>query len=98
MAYVSDYLPLEAQDSKVITGTIQGVVRSRKSAGFIAFGVLAWTALKFFQALVQGVNRAWGTKQYQWWRLPIKNVFMTAILASALLLGSIIPTILDYVE
>jgi Ca2+-transporting ATPase len=98
MTYVSAYLPLEAQDSKVLIGTIDGVVQSRKSAGLIAFGVLAWSALKFFQALVYGVNRAWGTKQYSWWRMPIKNLSMTAILTSALLLGSIIPTILDYIE
>ena len=63
MAYVSDYLPLEQQDSKAIIGTIDGVVKSRKSAGLIAFGVLCWSALKFFQALVYGVNRAWGTRQ-----------------------------------
>ena len=98
MTYVSDYLPLDTQDSKAIIGTIDGVVKSRKSAGLIAFGVLCWSALKFFQALVYGVNRAWGTRQYPWWRMPIKNLAMAAILASALLLGSMIPTIFDYVE
>jgi Ca2+-transporting ATPase len=98
MAYVSDYLPLASKDSKMILGTIDGVVRSRKSAGLIAFGVLCWSALKFFQALVYGVNRAWGTKQYPWWRMPIKNLSMAAILASALLLGSMIPTFFNYVE
>ena len=95
MEYVSKYLP---QDSQVVINTINGVVKSRKSAGLIAFAVLAWSAMKFFQALVHGVNRAWGTKEYSWWRLPIKNLFMTAVLASALLLGSIIPTILDQIE
>jgi YihY family inner membrane protein len=98
MTYVSDYLPLEPQDSSAIIRTIDGVVKSRKSAGLIAFGVLSWSALKFFQALVYGVNRAWGTKQYSWWRMPIKNLSMAAILASALLLGSMIPTIFDYME
>jgi len=98
MAYVSDYLPLEAQDSKVIIGTIDGVVKSRKSARLIAFGILCWSSLKLFQALVYGINRAWGTKQYPWWRMPFKNLSMAAILASALLLGSMIPTIFDYVE
>jgi Ca2+-transporting ATPase len=64
----------------------------------IAFAVLAWSALRFFQALVRGVNRAWGTKEYSWWRLPIKNLFMTAILASALLLGTVIPAVLNQLE
>lgn len=98
ISYVSDYLPLDGKDSGVILQTINEVVQSRKSAGLIAFGVLAWSALKFFQALVYGVNRAWGTKQYPWWRMPIKNLSMTAILASALLLGSILPTILNQLE
>ena len=40
--------------------TIEGVVKSRKAAGLIAFGILAWTAMRFFHALVRGVNRAWG--------------------------------------
>jgi len=96
--YVSKYIPLESTDAKVVISTIQGVVKSRKSAGLIAFAVLAWSALRFFQALVRGVNRAWGTKEYSWWRLPIKNLFMTAILVSALLLGTVFPAILNQLE
>ncbi len=96
--YVSKYIPLESADAKVVISTIQGVVKSRKSAGLIAFAVLAWSALRFFQALVRGVNRAWGTKEYSWWRLPIKNLFMTGILASALLLGVVAPSVLKAVS
>lgn len=96
--YVSKYIPLEPTDATVVISTIQGVVQSRKSAGLIAFAVLAWSALRFFQALVRGVNRAWGTKEYSWWRLPIKNLFMTAILASALLLGWAGPNVLRVVR
>ena len=98
ISYISEYLPLESQDSSLLFNTVNGVVKSRRSAGLIAFAILAWSALKFFQALVHGVNRAWGTKQYPWWRLPFKNLFMTAILASALLLGIVVPTILTAVE
>jgi Ca2+-transporting ATPase len=78
--------------------TIEGVVKSRKAAGLIAFGILAWTAMRFFHALVRGVNRAWGTKEYAWWRLPIKNLLMTAILASALLVGILAPLVLRQIE
>ena len=78
--------------------TIEGVVKSRRAAGFIAFGILAWTAMRFFHALVRGVNRAWGTKEYAWWRLPIKNLLMTAILASALLVGIVAPLVLRQIE
>jgi YihY family inner membrane protein len=95
---VQQYLPIDQTASTQIIRTIQGVVKSRGSAGLIAFGVLAWSALRFFQALVRGVNRAWGTKEYSWWRLPIKNLFMTAILASAMLLGIVFPAIINNVE
>jgi len=97
MEYVSAYIP-QSQDSTVVINTISGVVKSRKSAGIIAFSILAWSAMRFFQALVRGVNRAWGTKEYAWWRLPIKNMFMTAILASALLLGVVAPSVIKIVE
>jgi len=94
---VGNFLPVENASSQIIK-TIEGVVKSRGKAGFIAFCVLAWSALRFFQALVRGVNRAWGTKEYSWWRLPIKNLAMTGILASALLLGILVPAALDWIE
>ncbi len=96
--YVSKYIPIETAESDRIVTTIDGVVQSRKSAGLIAFGILAWTAIRFFHALVRGVNRAWGTKEYAWWRLPIKNLLMTAILASALLIGILAPLIINQIE
>jgi len=96
--YISQYIPIEEDESDRIVKTIHGVVRSRKSAGFIAFAILAWTALRFFQAMVRGVNRAWGTKEYTWWRLPVKNLFMTAILASALLIGILAPLVVRQIE
>ena len=98
IAYVSTKIPLEEQDMTTVINTINGVVQSRKSAGFIAFGVLAWTSLRFFQALVRGVNRAWGTKEYSWWRLPIKNLGMLGILASVLFLGILAPVVLKQIE
>ena len=96
--YVSHYISVDDTESKRIVATIDGVVQSRKSAGIIAFSILAWTAIRFFHALVRGVNRAWGTKEYVWWRLPIKNLFMTAILASALLVGILAPLVVKQIE
>ena len=78
--------------------TIQGVVKSRGRASLIAFAILTWSAIRFFQALVHGVNKAWGTKDYSWWRLPIKNFAMVGILASALLLGILAPVVINNVE
>jgi Ca2+-transporting ATPase len=96
--FVSTKIPLEEQYMRTVISTINGVVQSRKSASFIAFAVLFWTSLRFFQALVRGVNRAWGTKEYSWWRLPIKNLAMLGILTSVLLLGILAPMVLKQIE
>ena len=98
IAYVSTKMPLEEEAMTTVINTINGVVQSRKSAGFIAFGVLAWTSLRFFQALVRGVNRAWGTKEYSWWRLPIKNLGMLGILTTVLFVGIFAPVLLKQIE
>ncbi len=98
ITYVSTQIPLEEADMRTVISTIEGVVDSRKSAGVIAFAVLAWTSLRFFQALVRGVNRAWGTKEYSWWRLPIKNLGMLAILTSVLFIGILAPLVLRQIE
>lgn len=98
-AQIQHYIPgVEGDVASSILAVVNGVVRSRRSAGSIALLVLAWSALRFFQALVRGVNRAWGTKEIAWWHLPIKNLFMTAILASALLLGTVAPTVVNQIE
>lgn len=94
---VKEFLPPDSDAERIIR-TIQGVVRSRGKASLIALAILLWSAVRFFQALVHGVNKAWGTKDYSWWRLPIKNFVMVCILVSALLLGTLAPLMLNYIE
>jgi YihY family inner membrane protein len=90
---VEAYVPLQAKDKAVLAETIDSAIQNGWRAGI--FGVLAliWSALRFFQALVIGVNRAWGFKDYNWWKLPLKNLFMIGILISALVLGLVAPLI-----
>lgn len=98
ITFVHNYIPVGSGEEDIVTMTINGVMATRTSAGAIAFLGLAWSALRFFQALVRGVNRAWGTHEYTWWRIPFKNLGMMGIVASALLLGIIVPVVLKYVE
>jgi uncharacterized BrkB/YihY/UPF0761 family membrane protein len=42
---------------------VESVIQNRQQAGLVAFLLLAWSAVRFFQALVRGVNKAWGTKE-----------------------------------
>jgi Ca2+-transporting ATPase len=95
---MAQVLPKDSEMSAVLIRAAEGVVAARRPAGLIAFAVLAWSALKFFQSLVHGVNRAWGTRDYPWWRMPGKNLLMMLILASALLVGVVVPAVLAQLQ
>lgn len=95
VTFVDEYLPVAAE---LVNTTIGAVLKTRGSAGFVALLGLGWSSLRFFQSLVHGVNRAWGTHEIVWWRLPLKNLAMIGIVASALVVGVIAPVILKYIE
>lgn len=95
---LQQYIPLSPVDQLAIVKTVDGFIAGRGSAGVVAFVTLAWSSLRFFQALTRGVNRAWGTKEYSWWHLPIKNLGMVALFASGMVLGGILPTVLTVVR
>lgn len=99
ISFLGDYIPVTTGDrSSLIVDTITGVVESGARASIIAVLGLTWGSLRFFQALVRGVNRAWGTLEYSWWRLPIKNLLMVGVLALVLLLGVLAPTFLSTLQ
>jgi YihY family inner membrane protein len=96
--FVSPYFPVQSGTTNMVLTTVQGVVGARRISGIIAFVVLVWSSLRFFQSLVRGVNKAWGTKEYSWWRLPLQNLIVAGIVAGALILGIILPPLIDNVE
>ncbi len=98
LAFFNTYFPVSPNEQNIVQSTVTGALNGRTQAGFIAILALLWSGLRFFQALVHGVNRAWGTKEYSWWRLPIANLGMMAILASTLLLGVVAPVIMTAIE
>lgn len=95
--FVSRYVPSLSDEDNIVMKTLKGVVDSRKRAGAIAVVAILWSSLGFFHALVRGVNRAWGTLEYPWWKLPFTNLGMICIVASALFLGVVTPTVVDAV-
>ena len=95
---MSEYIAVDLGSSEQVRSTLEGFMRTRLGSGLVSFAILLWCSLRFFQALVKGVNRAWGTHEYSWWRLPLKNLLMVMVLASALLIGIIAPAILNGVE
>jgi Ca2+-transporting ATPase len=94
---VSQYVLVNDDKHDLVRQTIHDVIKARRGVGAFALLGLVWSSLRFFQALVRGVNRAWGTHEYTWWRLPLQNLLMVAILASALLVGVVAPAVLKLV-
>ena len=92
---IEQYVPLQAKDKAVLVVTIDNTIQNGWRVGIFGLLALIWSALRFFQALVIGVNRAWGYKDYNWWKLPLKNLYMIGILISALLLGLGAPLIFN---
>jgi YihY family inner membrane protein len=90
-----EYVPLQSKDKAVLIDTIDHAIENGWRAGIFGVLALAWSALRFFQALVIGVNRAWGFKDYNWWKLPLKNLFMIGIVISALVLGLLAPLLFN---
>jgi YihY family inner membrane protein len=92
---VEEYVPLQAKDKAVLVDTVDRAIQNGWRAGIFGILALVWSGLRFFQALVIGVNRAWGFKDYNWWKLPLKNLFMIGILISALMLGLVAPLVFN---
>jgi Ca2+-transporting ATPase len=92
---LDQYANVDVGSSEQVRITVAGFMKSRLGSGIISSLVVLWCAIRFFQALVHGVNRAWGTKEFSWWHIPVKNLLVTTILASALLIGIIAPAIIN---
>lgn len=88
-------LPLDAGQQKFLWESVAALEQARGGVGFLSAIILLWCSLRFFQALVRGVNRAWHTVEIPWWQMPLKNLGMLAIIMSALFAGLLIPAILQ---
>ena len=87
--------PLAPTQQSFIWQSVEALERERGSVSVVSLAILLWTSLRFFHALVRGVNRAWQSQEIPWWQMPLKNIIMIATIASALLVGIIAPAILQ---
>lgn len=92
---IKGFLPLNAEQQEFLWKAVRNLEEARGGVGIISGVVLLWSSLRFFQALVRGVNRAWHTIEIPWWQIPLKNLAMIAIIASALFAGLLIPALLQ---
>lgn len=89
------FFPVGEAQQEWIWQMVGALERSRGSVSAVSVVILIWCSLRFFQALVRGVNRAWHTVEIPWWQLPLKNLLMIGVIASALLLGLVAPALLQ---
>ena len=95
LGFVNTYIPVGPHEQNIVELAVNGWLKTRVKSGAVALLILAWSSLRFFQALVHGVNRAWGTREYAWWHLPLANLGMVALLGSTLLLGVVAPVVMQ---
>lgn len=93
IAYVQTYVPISGKMQSYIFDTIYGVINARGRAGAVAFFMLIWAAMKFFNTLISAMNKAWGIRTFNWWRLPLKSLGFLSIMVSVVLLGIAMPVL-----
>jgi len=91
IAYLENYIPINADMQNYIETTLAGVVNARGQASVIAFLMLIWAAMQFFITLIGATNRAWDSALTNWWQLPLKSFLFLSIMIIVLLLGNTLP-------
>lgn len=94
IAFVESYVPISGEMQHHIFNTIAGVIKSREKASTIAFLVLTWSALQCFITLIIVTDRAWGSKAFNWWKLPLKSLALLGSTGGAVLLGMAVPVLI----
>lgn len=92
---VSEFIPLGREGQNMVWGMVNELQRARGGVGVVSLVILAWSSLKFFQALVRAVNRAWHTEEMPWWHLPLKNLAMIGVIISGFAIGILVPAIMQ---
>jgi YihY family inner membrane protein len=90
-----EFIPLSIQGRDMVWKMVDELQQARGSVGMVSLLILAWSSLKFFQALVRAVNRAWHTIEIPWWQMPIKNLLMIGVVTSGFALGILIPAVVQ---
>ena len=95
IATAESFFPMELAQQKLVWHMAESLHKSRNGVSLLSLLILIWCSIRFFQVLVQGVNRAWHRIDIPWWKLPLKNLLMMGVLASALGIGIVAPVALQ---
>lgn len=89
------FVPLGEEQQKILWGMVSSLENKRGSVSIVSIIILTWASLRFFHALVLSINHAWGTRRLPWWQMPVKNLLMIVAMSGALLIGTVVPAILQ---
>jgi YihY family inner membrane protein len=92
---VEKFFPMEAAQQELVWKMAATLQSTRGGVSTVAMLVFVWGSMRFFEVLVQGVNRAWHRVLLPWWKLPFKNLGMMLVIASALGFGLFAPVVLQ---
>ena len=93
-----DILPLDETHNKALVEMLDSVIDNKRSARFIGILGLIWAGLRFFKSLVHVQNLIWHSREVPWWHTPAKSATLLLALASALVLGIMIPAVFQAVR
>ncbi len=83
----------------LIVTTLEGVIRARGATGIIALLIFIWSALSFFDALRNALNRAWGVPSNQTFvKGQLLNISMLVLAIIALLTFTWLTTTVQYMH
>ena len=92
---VEKFFPMGASQQELVWKMAGSLQKARGGVSTVAMLVLVWGSMRFFEVLVQGVNRAWHRVLLPWWKLPLKNLGMMLVIASAMGFGLFAPAVLQ---
>ena len=83
----------------LIVSTLEGVMKARAATGIIALLMLIWSALAFFDALRNSLNRAWGIPDSQTYvKGQLINVSMLALAVCGLVVFTWLTTTIHFMH
>jgi YihY family inner membrane protein len=91
------FVPLGADQQELLWSMVSGLEKARGSVSIVSLLILIWASQRFFHSLVLSINYAWGTRRLLWWQMPVKNLLMILAMSGALLIGTIVPALLQAV-
>ena len=91
------FVPLGEDQQELLWSMVRSLENKRGSVSIVSVVILIWASLRFFHSLVLSINYAWGTRRLLWWQMPVKNLLLILAMSGALLIGTIVPAILQAV-